>query len=93
MYPTLVEPTIKNVIMTELKTSRVNKIQHNTFVVNLIGFIVLIATISFILWLQYKGKQDVKARIERERKKKEYIMSKVQMYQRMKQREYTNMPI
>ena len=93
MYPTLVEPTIKNVIMTELKTSRINKVRQNTILLNSIGFIVLGSIIAFVLWLQYKGKQDISAKLERERKKKEYVLSKLQMYQRMKAREYTNMPI
>ena len=79
--------------MTELKTSRINKVRQNTILLNSIGFIVLGSIIAFVLWLQYKGKQDISAKLERERKKKEYVLSKLQMYQRMKAREYTNMPI
>ena len=93
MYPSLVEPSIKNVILSELKTSRWHRVQQNTLLFNSIGFIVLGSVISFILWLQYKGKQDIKAQVERAEKKREYIMAKLQMYQRMKAKEYTNMPI
>jgi hypothetical protein len=93
MYPTLVEPSIKHVIMSELKASRGNKVQRNTLLLNGLGFLFLGSTIAFILWLQYKGKQDVRAQVEREQKKREYILSKLQMYQRMKAKEYTNIPI
>jgi hypothetical protein len=47
----------------------------------------------FICWLFYKGNQDPNVKKERERKKKEYIMSKLHTYQKMKQEVYTNIPM
>jgi hypothetical protein len=93
MYPSLVEPTIKYILQSELKTSRDMKFNKNTFMFNLLCFIALFSTIGFILWIQYKGKQDIVQIMERERKKKEYIMSKIQLYQKIKTREYTNIPL
>jgi len=93
MYPSLVEPTIKCVIHSELKTCKEKKFYQYSNYLNIGGFLFLVGTIGFILWYQYKGKQDTKTQIENERKKKEYILSKLNYFQRMKQRAYTNMPI
>ena len=49
--------------------------------------------ITFILYIKYKGKQDVSKLIENENKKKNYILSKLHFYQKMKSKEYTNIPI
>lgn len=93
MYPSLVEPNIKYVIHSELKTCKQDKFYKYSTYLNLGGFLFITSLIGFILWLKYKGKQDIKTQIENERKKKEYILSKLNYFQRMKQRAYTNMPI
>ncbi len=93
MYPSLVEPTIKYVINSELKTCKSNKFEINSIYLNIGSFIFITSLIGFILWLKYKGKQDIKTQLENERKKKEYILSKIGHFQRMKQRIYTNMPV
>ena len=92
MYPSLVEPTIYSVLQYELKNSRQTKFQRDSYYVNLIGFVFLSTLIGLFLWIHYKGKQDVSARILRERKKKEYILSKLNYYQRIKEQEYTGIP-
>jgi hypothetical protein len=93
MFPSLVEPTIKYILHSELKTSREIKYDKNTIIYNSLIFIALTCSIGFILWLQYKGKQDISKVIERENKKRNYILSKIQMYQKIKTREYTNIPL
>jgi Bucentaur or craniofacial development len=93
MYPTLVEPNIKYVINSELKTCKQSKFEKYSTFLNIGGFFFITGLIGFILWLKYKGKQDIKAQLENEKKKKEYILSKLNYLQRMKQRAYTNMPI
>lgn len=93
MYPSLVEPTIKYILHSELKTSREIKFDKNSIVYNILCFVALTGSIGFILWLQYKGKQNISEVIERENKKRNYILSKIQMYQKIKTREYTNIPI
>ena len=92
MNPTLVEPSIKYILNSELKSSRYNKFIENSFMFNLILFVLFIVFFLFLGWLLYKGKQDPKIIKERERKKKEYIMSKLHTYQKMKQEVYTNIP-
>ena len=92
MYPSLVEPTIHSILQYELKNSRQNKFQRDSFYVNVIGFVFLFSFIGLFLWIHYKGKQDVSAQIIRERKKKEYILSKLNYYQRIKDQEYTGIP-
>jgi hypothetical protein len=84
MYPSLVEPTIKVIMKQQLNVCNKDKFQKNSLVLNLvIGFIILFI-ISVILYIKYKGKQDIKTIKERERKKKEYILSKINNYQKMK---------
>lgn len=84
MYPSLVEPTIKVIMKQQLNVCNKDKFQKNSLVLNLvIGFIILFV-ISVILYIKYKGKQDIKTIKERERKKKEYILSKINNYQKMK---------
>jgi hypothetical protein len=68
----------------QLNVCNKDKFQKNSLVLNLvIGFIILFV-ISVILYIKYKGKQDIKTIKERERKKKEYILSKINNYQKMK---------
>lgn len=93
MYPSLVEPSIKYVLQSELKTCKEKQFVTNSLYYNIVGFLLLAGFIGFVLWYQYKGKMDIKTQVERERKKKEYILSKIQNFQKMKQRAYTNMPI
>ncbi len=93
MYPILVEPTIKYVINNELKSCKQDKFYRHSIYLNVGGFIFITSVIGFILWLQYKGKQDIQTQMENDRKKKEYILSKLNTIQRMNQRAYTNMPI
>jgi Na+/H+ antiporter NhaD/arsenite permease-like protein len=93
MYPSLVEPNIKNVIISELKEIKRNKFYIHSNYLNIVGFLFISLLIVFILWLKYTGKKDIKTQLENEKKKKEYILSKLSYFQRMKQREYTNMPI
>jgi len=91
MKPTLVEPSIKYILNTELKTSKYNKFLENSFLFNITLFTLFCLLVLFLAWLFYKEK-DPRAKKERERKKKEYIMSKLHTYQKMKQEVYTNIP-
>ena len=93
MKPSLVEPSIKYILNSELKTSRYHKFLENSFLFNLTLFILFCLLFVFISWLFYKGNQDPNVKKERERKKKEYIMSKLHTYQKMKQEVYTNIPM
>jgi len=84
MYPSLVEPTIKVIMKQQLDVCNKDKFQKNSLLLNLVIGSVIVFIISVILYIKYKGKQDVKTIKERERKKKEYILSKINNYQKMK---------
>ncbi len=92
MFPSLVEPTIHSILQYELKNSHQKKFNRDSFYLNLGGFLFLFSTIGLILWLHYKGKQDIGAQQLRERKRKEYILSKLNDYQRIKNQEYSGIP-
>jgi hypothetical protein len=92
MHPSLVEPTIHSILQYELKNSHENKFKRDSFYLNTIGFIFVLSFIGLILWTHYKGKQDIPARVLKERKKREYVMSKLNYYQRIKEQEYTGIP-
>ena len=84
MYPSLVEPTIKVIMKQQLDVCNKDKFQKNSIVLNIVIGIVIMCIISVILYIKYKGKQDIRTVKERERKKKEYILSKINNYQKMK---------
>ena len=90
--PSLVEPTIKKVLNSELRMSNEYKFEQNSLLLNLALFIVFVVFFSFILWYSYKGKQDPFLKREKDKKKREYILSKLQHYQKMKQEVFTNIP-
>jgi hypothetical protein len=60
---------------------------------NIFLFLILCGIISFILFIQYKGKQNIVDRAQRENKKRNYILSKLQHFQKMKEKQFTNIPI
>jgi len=84
MYPSLVEPTIKIIMKHQLDVCSKDKFQKNSIVLNLVIGAIIVFIISVILYVKYKGKQDIKTIKDRERKKKEYILSKISNYQKMK---------
>ncbi len=92
MFPTLVEPAIHSILQYELKNSHQQKFHRDSFYLNAGGFLFLVSLIGLILWIHYKGKQDISAQLLRERKKKEYVLSKLNQYQRMKEQEYSGIP-
>lgn len=91
MWPQLVEPNIINIMKYQLNECNKQKLLNNTFTFNLIGGIVIICIICIILYIKYKGKQDVRTMNEKENKKRDYILSKLQFYQKIKTKEFTNM--
>jgi hypothetical protein len=84
MYPSLVEPTIKVIMKQQLDVCNKDRFHKNSVMLNIVICIVLLCVISAILYIKYKGKQDIALLKEKERKKKEYILSKINNYQQMK---------
>ena len=93
MYPTLVEKNILYVMKSQLEECNNKKIYNNTIIFNIVLFILLTSIIAIILYIKYNGKKNIKHMIEKENKKKNYILSKLHFYQKIKNKEYTNMPI
>ena len=93
MYPTLVEPTIRNIMNMQLNQCNKNKFDKNTLLFNILSGCIIIGIISSILYVKYKGKQDIISMTEKENKKRDYILSKLRFYQKIKSKEFTNIPI
>ena len=91
MWPQLVEPNIINIMKHQLIECNKQKLIKNTITFNLIGGAIIICIICIILYIKYKGKQDLKTMNEKENKKRDYILSKLQFYQKIKTKEFTNM--
>jgi hypothetical protein len=93
MYPHLVEKNILYVMKDQLLECNKTKFYKNSLIFNGVLFVLLFSIISIILNIKYTGKQDKKKMLEKENNKKNYILSKLQFYQKIKTKEYTNMPI
>jgi hypothetical protein len=91
MWPQLVEPNIINIMKQQLNECNKQKLIKNTITFNLIGGSVIICIICIILYIKYKGKQDIRTMNEKENKRRNYILSKLQFYQKIKTKEFTNM--
>ena len=93
MNPLLVEPTIKSIINSQLNNCKQDKFLKNSMVLNIFLFVCLTTIISVILFVQYKGKQNIEEQINKDNKKRNYILSKLQVLQKMKESQFTNIPI
>jgi hypothetical protein len=93
MYPQLVEPNIVHVMNYQLLECNKKRVMKNTIIFNVSCGILILLIIGIILYIKYKGKQDIQTTIKRENKKREYILSKLQFYQKQRTKEFTNMPI
>jgi len=93
MQPLLVESNIKNIMNKQLIHCKNDKFIKNSTILNITLFVLLCGLISFILFIKYKGKQNIADRINRENIKKKYILSKLQVFQKMKTNNYTNIPM
>jgi hypothetical protein len=91
--PTLVEPTIKSIMNSQLNNCKKDKFIRNSTILNIFLFFIFCSVITFILFIQYKGKQNIEDQINRDNKKRNYILSKLQILQKMKETQFTNIPI
>ena len=91
--PLLVEPTIKSIMNLQLNNCKKDKFSKNSMILNGFLFLIFIVIIGVILFIQYKGKQNVQDQINRDNKKRNYILSKLQVLQKMKESQITNIPI
>jgi hypothetical protein len=91
--PLLVEPTIKSIMNLQLNNCKKDKFSKNSMILNGFLFLAFVVIIGVILFIQYKGKQNVQEQINRDNKKRNYILSKLQVLQKMKESQFTNIPI
>ena len=91
--PLLVEPTIKSIMNLQLNNCKKDKFSKNSMILNGFLFFIISVIISVILFIQYKGKQNIEDKINRDNKKRNYVLSKLQVLQKMKESQFTNIPI
>ena len=91
--PILVEQTIKSIMNSQLNDCKKDKFLRNSMFLNIFLFIFFLVIISVILFIQYKGKQNIEDQINKDNKKRNYILSKLQILQKMKESQITNIPI
>ncbi len=91
--PILVETTIKSIMNSQLNNCKQDKFLKNSNIMNISLFFVFCGILSFILFIQYKGKQNIEERINKDNKKRNFILSKLQVLQKMKESQFTNIPI
>jgi hypothetical protein len=91
--PILVESTIKSIMNSQLNDCKKDKFSKNSMILNISLFIMFCSIISFVLFIQYKGKQNIEERINKDNKKRNFILSKLQVLQKMKESQFTNIPI
>jgi hypothetical protein len=91
--PILVESTIKSIMNSQLNDCKKDKFSKNSMILNISLFFMFCIVVSFILFIQYKGKQNIEERINKDNKKRNFILSKLQVLQKMKESQFTNIPI
>ena len=91
--PILVETTIKSIMNSQLNNCKKDKFTKNSIILNVSLFFIFCGILSFILFIQYKGKQNIEERIIKDNKKRNFILSKLQVLQKMKESQFTNIPI
>jgi hypothetical protein len=79
--PSLTEFNTKYSLATALVECHRFKMQHYNFLFNLGIVVVLLFALLFVLLVKYRGKPTEEEKIEREHKKKEYILSRIQHFQ------------
>ena len=91
--PILVETTIKSIMNSQLNNCKKDKFIKNSIILNISLLFIFCGILSFILFIQYKGKQNIEERINKDNKKRNFILSKLQVLQKMKESQFTNIPI
>ena len=95
--PILIEPGVKYFLDKTLKNCHETKVTYFNKLVNLCLFIFFISLFAFILYIKYKGKLTPRERMIKDRKTKEYLISKLKIMEvdrrRNRQDLITNLPV
>jgi len=78
LKPSLVEPIFKSFTDITLKRCHKFKEQYTNLFFNIIVFILFVSSVSILLFNRYKGKLNTNDIEIKNRKKQEYIISKMQ---------------
>lgn len=89
--PSLVEKGVKTFLAHTLKQCREYKDKHISLWYNLGFFFAFVIFIGGFLFYKYKGKLSPYEKEQKEREKKEYIISKLQQIALAKRREHNNL--
>lgn len=87
----LVENGIKDYTRFCLKKCNKVKKKYNNLIINIILFGIFVIVIYAFLYYKYKGKLSPLEKLEKEKKKKEYIFSKIKLYQDIKKQQNLNL--
>ncbi len=87
MYPRLVENKIKNIVNTNLHYCHGIKLKYYNFIYNICCFLFILSLIFTILYLKYKNKQDIESQIEKENRKRDYILYNLKKFQNINNKE------
>lgn len=79
--PLLVEPGIKYFLHETLKKCKEYKEQYNNYLYNAGLFIFFMLILGAILLYKYRGKLSMEEMQQRDREKKQYILSKIKNFQ------------
>lgn len=90
-YPTLIEPGVKYFLSQSLKECRKFKDRNITIIFNLSMAILLFVVIAMFLTYKYKGKLSSSELAAKNRKKQEYIVSKLQQIALVKNKNNDNL--
>jgi len=89
--PTLIEPGIKTFLNTTLKECHQFKTNYQNSVFNIGLGIVFLMLLSALLFIKYRGKPTKAEQREKDRLKKEYILSKIQNFQEAREKIHQRM--
>ena len=84
--PHLTEPGVKYFLNQTLRQCHAVRIQYNNLIVNLGLFIAFAFILGTILLFKYKGKPTPREKAANDRKKQQYILSKIQQFQENKKK-------
>ena len=90
-FPSLIEPGMKSFISHTLKKCNTYKDKHLTIIYNIGYFILFAIILGIILKFKYKGEMSEYEKREKEKKKQEYIVSKLQQISSMNRKVGGNM--
>lgn len=84
--PTLVEPGVKYFIRETLKKCNGYKETYKNQIFNIGVFLALVIVVGIILMFRYKGKPSPEEAAQKDREKKQYIISKIRNFQDIRKR-------